>query len=328
MRGNGGSIFSASGPGPAKSTRDPDPDPLASRAGVEVERDPVRGVSPGVELLNVARRPRGAERVCSMLVNPRILQAVATHAAKEKSRYALNGILLARVPGPVVDGDLPGPGEAGAPVLVGTDGRRLLKVSWREEYPAAEFPAGPNGSSVDPSPAEGFKALLPVAKMKEVSALPVKGKTVKPILGLVAVEENTEPDRRSVRFAGTDLESYRTVNVREAEGAFPQYDEVIPKGDPVAEVCVNPEFLAEACKAAADACGLSEVRSVTVKLFKAGRQDGPITVEARSAEGVEVVALVPRLIFFDPEKVELSDAAPEDGNGVATAVVMPINLEA
>jgi hypothetical protein len=143
-------------------------------------------------------------------------KAFEIHAlgAKEKTRYALNGILIKR--------------EAdGRPVIVATDGRVLGRTTWNEP-PADEYPEGPTPITHGKKP---FKVLLPKTAIKEAQKL-APNRYRRPILGYVVMDETPDDtDSKPIRMVGTDLESWNSGSYRRLEGNFPDYAEVIPKYD-------------------------------------------------------------------------------------------------
>jgi hypothetical protein len=148
-----------------------------------------------------------------MLIPVEAFEARAAHA-KEKTRYALNGVLIRR------DSD-------GRPWIVSTNGRWLARATWDEPDPE-EYPEGP-----DPvvHGKEEFQVLLSPKAMADAPKLRGTGNRYKPILGYVLLDENREDPNKPVRMMATDLETWNTAHHRQVEGKFPPHEEVIPKYD-------------------------------------------------------------------------------------------------
>jgi len=219
-----------------------------------------------------------------MLIPKGILPAIVGHAAKDKTRYALNGFLLER--------------RVNGPRAVATDGRRLICVRWSEE-PIEEWPMEPGGgaAALVREQVDGWKRLIPLDAAKELDALAPKNGRHAILRNVMAEETEVRPAEGDyVRFAGTDLEKWRTTKVRELEGTYPDYDAVIPTDPPKAEIVVNAGYLVDACNA------LAALR---------GDKDTPVRIQFRE-KGEPVVLL---------HGTAHADAAE------GTVVLMPINLD-
>lgn len=275
----------------------------------------------------------------------RVLGKIAKVAAREKTRYALNGVLLRRERADLnadavegkrtavtdaeakleaarrewetyrteaarenqeeaeqkldaakralefVERDLPF--ADGRPVATATDGKRLVEVAFGEEWPADEWPTEPgcNGEGLNLEPDPEFKALLPGgALVKDVCSL-AAAKSIKPILRCVAVEEKRSHEG-SIRFQGTDLEVYRTIRLREVEGAFPDYRGVYPTKEPKTVVSLNADLfmeLAEAMVEVSRSCQ-QENNMVTLSIYEDGAV--PVRIDAKGPEGMRARGLL------------------------------------
>ena len=119
---------------------------------------------------------------------------------------------------------------------VATDGFRLLEVSVDTGANAAEFP------KVDGKAAMlGFSTFLASAKDTQRVKIP-KNKTGLPILDYAAIKH---VDDTHVEFLTTDVQTVSVMSAARMSGTFPEYEKIFPQGEPVAEVIINAELLAE-----------------------------------------------------------------------------------
>lgn len=149
---------------------------------------------------------------------------------------------------------------------VATDSFRLLEVSVSTIGKAEEFPQ-PDGMSA----MRGCNPFLISAK--QVAELKPKGAKGLPITEFVAVKHL---DDKRVEFLTTDLESSQVKQARRVDAQFPQYEQIFPQGEAVAEVVLNGEMLAELVKVMA---GLHE--QVKVKFYG---KDKPLVFECGTTE--------------------------------------------
>lgn len=121
---------------------------------------------------------------------------------------------------------------------VATDGVRLLEVSVNSALKVEDFPQV-NGLAA----MRGCSPFLVGAK--QVTDLKLKGAKGLPITEMVALKH---VDNERVEFLTTDLESSQVKQMRRVDGKFPDYEQIFPKDDPVAEVSVNGVKMAELLK--------------------------------------------------------------------------------
>jgi len=119
-----------------------------------------------------------------------------------------------------------------------TDSFRLLEVSVNKSVKTEEFPQVEGVSAM-----RGCNPFLVSAK--QVAELKPKGAKHLPITEFVAVKHL---DDKRVEFLTTDLESSQVKQARRVDGKFPDYKQIFPTGEAVAEVVVNGEKLAELLK--------------------------------------------------------------------------------
>lgn len=193
--------------------------------------------------------------------------AVASLAAKHTTRYAIDGVLVedlgANVRAVATDGHCLGIYEAPAADLA--------------EYPADVIPAdSPNGATRSIVPAKTFAEAL----KKASKAAP----RFKPILGRLAVQCSDA----ETTFGHTNIDTKQSQRVRNIEGSFPPYADVVPKGAPVFACAFNPELVGRVLKAAAEACD-AETPGVVLEFFGTKK---PMKITARNSEGESFTGVV------------------------------------
>lgn len=144
---------------------------------------------------------------------PRGVLSLRNVAAQEKTRYAMNGLLLTRT-------------EDGKARVIATDGKALASVTFDDAPDVADYPSV---EGVKIGRREDKKApffVLPVHAIQSAEkALPKRA--VKPPQRLVCVDE-TMTDEGSVKLATLGADMTPTVaSVRAVDGHFPPCDEVI-----------------------------------------------------------------------------------------------------
>lgn len=208
-----------------------------------------------------------------MLIHKAALKAHA-FASKDVSRPGLQGVRV------FPDGR-----------AVASDGHTLIEIHART-MPEVDFPAieGLHGMTVPPEgvtiPASDCRAALK-ALPKRHDALPFLTETV--MLG-----QNGNPD--VVTLASTDLDRTTRTDARLIHGAFPDYEQVIPKNNAGGfVVAVNPALAARFFKTLADLIGASEgycPRGVALT-FQPGKSLAPIMAECRSDDATVRALLMP-----------------------------------
>lgn len=158
-------------------------------------------------------------------------QVVAKAVSTDGTRYSLTGVYIEET-------------KTGLQTTA-TNGRILATVEDLEtEFVAEDFPANvipvtaPNGSKAAIVPADGFTCAF--------KALPKK--TPLPILGTVAVVMGEKETTLGV----TDLDSPIVKTVRNIEGKFPNYKQIIPNGKATFTCEYNPKLLMDALKMAVE----------------------------------------------------------------------------
>ncbi len=147
---------------------------------------------------------------------------------------------------------------------VATDGFRLLEVSC------------PN---IDPS---DFPVIDGAVAIKEFEPLIVNAKTLREIkipkvkdIGIVssvAIKEITD-DR--VDFMTTDLETNKITTAKRVKSDFPDYEQIFPKEEPIAEINLNGKYLAEMLSIMAKLGG--NENKVKIKFYGEGK---PLLLES------------------------------------------------
>ncbi len=156
-------------------------------------------------------------------------------AAQEKTRYAMNGILLHREKG---SADI---------FAVATDGKRLARVNVTKFTDSPQdFPtvAAPDfDASARPKGDGSLFAVLPGDACSELAKALPKGKRVRPILTHVALDERVT-DAGTLRAATTNLETSTVRDIRLVDGHFPPYADVMPEPGKGIRITLNVELLA------------------------------------------------------------------------------------
>jgi hypothetical protein len=193
--------------------------------------------------------------------------AQLTRCAGEESRYSLAGVQLTD----------PGGGQYRATV---TDGRRLIHVQGycpeTKDQPAGELGCPPDVPVYVPS--DAWNTIFRFAPK---------------LLGYQRSQygEKTAPVRVARLSDGRVLLSSkdRTLTTDQLDGKFPDWHQVMPKGNPVAVVSVQPKLLAETLTALAAMLG-DEFQKVTLCFFKPGQ---PIGLVAKNSVACIDALLMP-----------------------------------
>ena len=229
---------------------------------------------------------------------PKEVFNVSKCAARESSRYALNGVRVER-------------GEGGVCRAITTDGRRLMVAEWSDEHLQLEYPPVTGAEPGNFGPGDGV--IISAKQWDEAGkAIPKNGiARAKPILnnchldeGAVLAHKVTDADGDRpcpIRLTSTDLDHERAIKGHAVEGHFPKWQDFMPNyrvGENAVEIGVNPAYLAEVCKVV------------------------EATATDEDSRGVRLV------IPTDPKRPMLVQGRAV-GTGVeGKAVIMPVNLNA
>lgn len=194
---------------------------------------------------------------------------VAEFVSNEKSRYTLDAILVTDK------------------ATVATNGHYLVWVSVPAQHKAKDFPVIDHAPQVTDEHPPFLLGREDAAKI--LKALPRKPST--PILECAGVVvKGTQPI-----VEVTDLDCPQVFRPRPPEGKFPEWENVMPKEEPVAQFAVNAAWLAKLAKFAA------EVDS----------GDNPMVV----------------ISFWGPDEAIRLECADRDGEQGMTALLMPVVWE-
>lgn len=203
-----------------------------------------------------------------MLIPRGVLELRKT-AAQERTRYAMNGIRLARL-------------ADGRAQAVSTDGKRLVIVTWDDASDVQSYPE--TGVALGAQP--GFVGILPLhAIEKALKHLPKK--SPKPILTQLGVSEKAAGE--SLTLVSSDLESTSRLESRQVEGAFPPFEDALPKGEPVYRECISADYLVEIGEVLREAGGGNGDALVRLEFFGEGKA---IRVTRRAGAGVQAEAVL------------------------------------
>lgn len=208
-----------------------------------------------------------------MLIPPQVAKNVGKIAAKEGTRYAINGVLLQR--------------KGDACIAAATDGQMLLRLRWQDED-RSEYPST-DGLSVEPK--TDFATLIPARDLADMAKLSPR-RPSKPIEGRIVLDE--QASNGTAVFGVSDSANTQTHRVNPVDGHFPYYQDVIPRyrvGHDAVEIGVTPELLSRllmAMSKSATSCDNKGVR-MTVPIHPAK----PILLESRDKEeGVEGTGVI------------------------------------
>lgn len=157
-------------------------------------------------------------------VHKTILSAVCGCASPEPSRYALMGVRLEEEKG-------------GTSRAIATDGKIMAVVECAapvkpEDRPLYQGAAdAPNGAPAALVPARDLAAALKSCAAPKRSSVPCLA------FPAVVLGEN------ETSVFGTDLEKHSAARLRNLEGSFPAWKEVLPKGKPKATVSLDADRL-------------------------------------------------------------------------------------
>ncbi len=195
---------------------------------------------------------------------PKELAAIAKIAAKESTRYAINGVYVKRT-------------QSGACVASVTDGRRMVQVTWNDSH------------DLDAKPVKGFSAIVPAPVWKEaLKSVPRRENEAS------LAESGTKPAGNMVAMESTDGETSRLISVPQPDGGFPRVADVIPSYEDgeSSEIGVDLGLLAEMLTVVQSTVG-SEYRNTSLIVPTDPKR--PLTIKASNGEGLSVVAvLMPR----------------------------------
>lgn len=222
------------------------------------------------------------------------LERVASH---DKTRYAMNGILVSR------DKDN---GEA---IAVATDGKRLIEARWDDSTLRVEFPA----CGVDLEPRKDLLVVIPGDSVKAIEkAMPRKVKFDHE--NMIAVQETLIDQGERLKIATVEAGSSNVREVKPVEGHFPPYADVMPGANhSTMRVALNARFLLEIAEALAAAHDTREAlardkndkRDPDVVVLEIKDGDSPIIVKGTGPclNGVKTRALLmPVALPTDTEK--------------------------
>lgn len=203
-----------------------------------------------------------------MHVDPKIVKGLAGCASTNPTRYAVNGILCEDHGG--------GKGR-----MVATDGKILARVDFKHFDPA-EFPSL---EAVKSAPNTASTALVPGKELAKACAKANISKRGIPVLTkpVMILGEETST------VIGTDLSSTSSDAVRNIEGRFPNYMDVVPDAsDATGEASFNPELLIKLCEAAIAV----NPRSPAIKLTLHGKLRAATILARNPNDGTELHGLI------------------------------------
>jgi len=151
---------------------------------------------------------------------------------------------------------------------VATDRYRLLEITTPANMKPEDFPLVSGASAM-----RGVSPFL--ARAKSLSEIKLPKKPSLPILSNFAIKHL---DKESVQFLTTDLETAQVHSVYRLAGKFPDYEQIFPTGEPVVELVINGEMLAELLEI------ISKLDHQSAVKFKIYGKELPVVVEAGNAD--------------------------------------------
>lgn len=168
---------------------------------------------------------------------PKEFLEVVDFVASQPSRYAINGVKVARR------------ADDGMCELVATNGRRMILVEWNDEDEARGHPIAKRRCL-------GFSAVIPADAMMEAKKLAPNQTTKEVLKGVVLTEpgalagDEDAGTATELEFAATDQAMTRTLSVTPVDHNFPNHVGVVPTKKPaeVVSICVRVDLLTDTLK--------------------------------------------------------------------------------
>ena len=157
-----------------------------------------------------------------------------------------------------------------------TDSFRLLEMSTPSDQNVADYP-NTGGAAM-----RGCEPFLVSAKdVLKIKIVKAKGL---PILDHVAVKSVS---KERVELMTGDLEVSDVKSMRRITDEFPQYEQIFPKTEALAEVKVNADYLIELCEVLKK---LDGAQAITIKMYG---KTSPVVLEASNARQSGRAMLMP-----------------------------------
>lgn len=164
---------------------------------------------------------------------------------------------------------------------VATDSTRLVEITTPKHQNAEDYPITVGHGEFVTKLAE--PVMLSASQVKNLKV--VKASKSLPVLNNVALFR----DGKNVELVSTNLDDKNAVSIRPTEGNFPDYEQVVPKGEASFQLDVNADLLAEILDTLAK---LSTDKRVTIKFFDAKK---PLLITADGNEQSARALIMPML---------------------------------
>lgn len=216
-----------------------------------------------------------------IIVSRQELQAAALFVSNDESRFILNGVCIEAKPNK-------------APVIVATDGRRMVAIESKAEQ-AEEF-------HVEHSlllRTDFLKVIVAFSKARGAKLFP-----------WIALDNNPGSKRLEVSIVGVAAGCWVDQGAL-IEGEFPNWRKSVPaksaRREPVNEVGLNAEMIGDFAKAAK----FMEASSPTVQMHMAGKE-GAVEVKLAGLPEVYGLIMSSKLdeVEYQPEFLEIFKACP------------------
>lgn len=174
---------------------------------------------------------------------------------------------------------------------VATDGHRLAIYTPPPGPKADEYPAIEGCDPTSDGELEPF--ILPVDAAKQLARATPKRPTL-PVLGQIALDVAETNQNAYAVFGVTDLENPRVFRPQKIAEPFPRYQNVLPKGKPLASIMLNARYLKQACELAIAACG-EETQAATIEIFgpDGDKIPAPAIIRASGPNGAVLSVIMP-----------------------------------
>jgi hypothetical protein len=207
------------------------------------------------------------------MLTPRTVFDIHKITDAESSRYSLGGVRFER-------------DEAGRPLAVATDGRRLMVLGWQEPD-AANYPLTAADSSARLPAGSGL--LIPANDCREAAKFKVGAGLLKskPFLGCSVIDESAA-DGQPVKIAASNLEKSVCDVVKQIEGRYPKWRDIVTPavGEAVHSITVSADMLIEILEVAGKHCRLSDgTAQVVLSLDAVEPSNRQLTITAANADG-------------------------------------------
>ena len=204
-----------------------------------------------------------------MLISKRTLDSVIPFAGKDDVRDILNGIRL-----------------ESSGKLIATDGHMLGIFTPGAPLPDTDFP---NVGQLEGDQPPLEPCTLAIDGIQTLAkAIPKKNKM--PIVKHALLDHAASNANGKAVFHVTDLDNPQRVNVAKLDGNFPQYDQVLPKDEPVYRMALDAALLSRLIKAADAVRSDNDMTLIEFEFFAS--HSSPLRATVTNKDGDTLTAVV------------------------------------